>query len=54
MGDILDSNSMYKLSYQLKIISTDKNPKATMSLVEKGFIPYVSKIFINKENHKVP
>jgi hypothetical protein len=47
MNDILDSNSIYKLCYQLRIIMNDKNPKLIVNLIEKGFIPYISKIFLN-------
>lgn len=45
---------MYRLSYQLKIIGSDKNLKFSMNMIEKGFIPYISKIFLNKRNYMCP
>ena len=48
MSDILDGNSMHRLSYQLKIINSEKSLKTTVAMAEKGFIPYIAKIFVSK------
>ena len=52
MSDILDPISIFRLSYQLKIIMTEKNSKLLTVMIEKGFIPFISKIFLNKESFK--
>jgi hypothetical protein len=44
MNEIIDSMSLYKLSYQLKILNSEKNFKLTMTMIEKGFIPHVAKV----------
>lgn len=54
MSDIFDPNSIFRLCYQLKIIMTDKNTKLLTAMIEKGFIPFISKIFLNKESFKLP
>lgn len=54
MNEILDSNCIFKLAYQLKILNSEKSSKLTSALVEKGFISNIGKIFINKKNHASP
>jgi hypothetical protein len=54
MNEIFDYNSMYKLDYQLKIVMNEKNPKFMTGMIEKGFIPYISRIFTNKDCFKLP
>lgn len=48
MTDIIDPNNIFRLSYQLKIINTEKNSKLITAMIEKGFIPFISRIFLNK------
>lgn len=50
-NEILDSQSCYKLAYQLKIINSEKNLKHTIAMIDKGFIAHVAKILISKKMH---
>lgn len=45
----MDSNSIYKLSYQLKMLNNEKNIKFSVELIQKGFIPHMVKIFTNEK-----
>jgi hypothetical protein len=54
MSDIFDPSSMYRLSYQLKIMTTEKNSKVLTAMIEKGFIAFIARIFVTKECYKLP
>ena len=51
ISDILDLNSLTRLSYQLSIINASKKMDWTVRMINKGFIPYTANIFLMKQHH---
>jgi hypothetical protein len=50
----MDSNSIHKLIYQLKILNSVKDWKFTANMLEKGFVDHIAKIILLKRNTPSP
>lgn len=48
-NEVLDSNALHKLTYQLKIINSEKNIKHSIAMLDRGFVIHIAKILANKK-----